>query len=60
MLNYKHHFAGKISSLLTGFDAVEIAALMEYPTNPEKGDVSLPCFRLSKALRNRRKSSRMS
>ena len=23
---------------------------MEYPTNPEKGDVSLPCFRLSKAL----------
>lgn len=50
MLNYKHHFAGKISSLLIGFHELEIAALMEYPTNPEKGDVSLPCFRLSKAL----------
>lgn len=51
MLNYKQHFAGKIAAHLEGFEAQDIAVLMEYPTDPTKGDVSLPCFRLSKALK---------
>ncbi|OCT13460.1 arginine--tRNA ligase [Paenibacillus pectinilyticus] len=50
-MNYKQHIASKIATLLTGFEAQEIAALMEYPSDPEKGDLSLPCFRLSKPLR---------
>ncbi|NOU64798.1 arginine--tRNA ligase [Paenibacillus sp. LMG 31461] len=50
MLNYKLYFAGKITSLLTGFEAQDIMAWMEYPANPDQGDLSLPCFRLSKTL----------
>ena len=29
----------------------EIAATLEYPPSPDKGDLAFPCFRLSKALR---------
>lgn len=29
----------------------EIASMLEYPPNPEMGDLAFPCFRLSKALR---------
>ena len=29
----------------------EIAATLEYPPSPDKGDLAYPCFRLSKALR---------
>jgi arginyl-tRNA synthetase len=32
-------------------DAASIAGLIEYPPNPEMGDFSFPCFRLSKLLR---------
>ncbi|AJY76911.1 arginine--tRNA ligase [Paenibacillus beijingensis] len=51
MLNYKTHIAEKIAALLTGADEQEIFKLLEYPPNPEMGDLSLPCFRLSKALK---------
>ncbi|KRE93385.1 arginine--tRNA ligase [Paenibacillus sp. Soil766] len=51
MLNYKQYFAKKLSSLLTGFEAHDIMAWMEYPANPDQGDLSLPCFRLSKTLK---------
>jgi arginyl-tRNA synthetase len=51
LINYKLQLAEKISLLLTGIDKEEIAKLMEYPPNQEMGDVSLPCFQLSKALR---------
>ncbi|OAS16457.1 arginine--tRNA ligase [Paenibacillus oryzisoli] len=50
MLNYKLHFAKKISSLLAGIEAQDIMAWMEYPANSDQGDLSLPCFRLSKTL----------
>ncbi|CAN7540782.1 arginine--tRNA ligase [Paenibacillus sp. LjRoot153] len=49
-MNYKHDLAGKIAALLTSFDAKDIMGWMEYPANPDKGDLSLPCFRLSKTL----------
>lgn len=29
----------------------EVAALIEYPPNPQLGDLALPCFRFAKALR---------
>jgi arginyl-tRNA synthetase len=32
--------------------AEEISSFLEYPPNPEMGDLAFPCFRLSKALRN--------
>lgn len=32
-------------------DQVQIADMLEYPPNPEMGDVSFPCFKLSKQLR---------
>jgi arginyl-tRNA synthetase len=51
MLNYKLHIAEKISSIIAGFLKQEIAILLEYPANPDKGDLSLPCFQLSKSLR---------
>jgi arginyl-tRNA synthetase len=41
------HLAPQIGSL----DEEGILALLEYPPNPEMGDVSLPCFKLSKTLR---------
>ncbi|MDR6549937.1 arginine--tRNA ligase [Paenibacillus qinlingensis] len=50
MLNYKLHVAEKVSSLLGSFEPQELAALMEYPANHDKGDLCLPCFRLSKVL----------
>ena len=31
--------------------AAEIAAMLEYPPDPTMGDLALPCFRLSRALR---------
>ena len=31
--------------------AEEIALMLEYPPNPEMGDLAFPCFKLSKALR---------
>lgn len=51
LVNYKLVLAEKIASLLTGIQAQEIAGLMEVPPNPEMGDLSLPCFRLSKQLK---------
>jgi arginyl-tRNA synthetase len=31
--------------------AEEISSFLEYPPNPEMGDLAFPCFKLSKALR---------
>lgn len=51
LINYKLQLAEKISCLLTGMDKQEIAMLMEYPPNSEMGDLSLPCFQLSKIVK---------
>lgn len=51
MVNYKLVLAEKIASLLTDIDTQDIVGLMEVPPNPELGDLSLPCFRLSKQLK---------
>jgi arginyl-tRNA synthetase len=51
MINYKVELARKIASSLEGVEAEALKDLIEYPPNPEMGDFSLPCFKLSKALR---------
>lgn len=51
MMNYKEELARKIASSLEGVEAEALKDLIEYPPNPEMGDFSLPCFKLSKLLR---------
>lgn len=51
MIDYKQLFAGLIASGLEGIEADTLRGLIEYPPNPELGDLSLPCFKLSKQLR---------
>jgi arginyl-tRNA synthetase len=44
----------KIASILSlscGIDGGELAVMLEYPSDPNLGDISLPCFKLSRALR---------
>ncbi|MDF2923967.1 MAG: arginyl-tRNA synthetase [Paenibacillaceae bacterium] len=50
MVNYKEELARQIAAV-NGLDAGMLKDLIEYPPNPEMGDFSLPCFKLSKALR---------
>ena len=33
-------------------DAATVSAMLEYPPDPKMGDLALPCFKLSKLLRN--------
>lgn len=51
MLPYKKLLASRIAQTLTGVSEEDIQILLEYPPNPEMGDISLPCFKLSKTLR---------
>jgi arginyl-tRNA synthetase len=51
MHNLKHEIAAHLAKGLEGVDAEQLATLMEYPPNADMGDLSLPCFRLSKMLR---------
>jgi arginyl-tRNA synthetase len=51
MENYKHTIAALIASQLEGMDTADIMELLEYPPNPQMGDLSMPCFKLSKTLR---------
>lgn len=51
MINYKEKLAGHLAEALDGVDQETLKDLLEYPPNPEMGDFSLPCFRLSKTLR---------
>lgn len=50
MQSYKTRIADKISSVYEGISAETIFQLIEYPPNLEMGDLSLPCFKLSKTL----------
>lgn len=51
MYAYKKHLAQSISPLLDGIDEKLIESYLEYPPNEDMGDISLPCFKLSKQLR---------
>ena len=57
MQYFKRKTAEKIYEAITeltenaGLSAEEINSLLEYPPDPEMGDIAFPCFRLSKVLR---------
>jgi arginyl-tRNA synthetase len=51
MENYKHTVAALIASHLEGMETADVLELLEYPPNPQMGDLSMPCFKLSKTLR---------
>jgi arginyl-tRNA synthetase len=50
-MNYKKLLATHLEAKLEGIDKEAIADLVEYPPNPQMGDLSMPCFKLSKQLR---------
>ena len=58
MLTVKKELSEKISEkLLATYPAAEISAemiegMLEYPPDAKMGDIALPCFKLSKTLRN--------
>lgn len=51
MYRYKTLVSERIAAKLETVEASTVAELLEYPPNPEMGDLSLPCFTFSKALR---------
>ncbi|WP_410769763.1 arginine--tRNA ligase [Fontibacillus sp. BL9] len=51
MEQFKKQIAAKVSSLLDGISEEEVQAMLEYPPDDSMGDISLPCFKLSKRLR---------
>ncbi|MED4601757.1 arginine--tRNA ligase [Paenibacillus validus] len=50
-MNYKLWLAEQTASKLEGVSVEALAEWIEYPPNPQMGDLSLPCFKLSKQLR---------
>ncbi|TDF95910.1 arginine--tRNA ligase [Paenibacillus piri] len=50
-MNYKQVLAAGLAPHLDGVQEETIADLIEYPPNPQMGDLSMPCFKLSKQLR---------
>lgn len=50
-MNYKQWLAEQLAARLEGVTQEALAELIEYPPNPQMGDLSLPCFKLSKQLR---------
>jgi len=51
MYRYKTLVSELIAAKLETVEAAAVAELLEYPPNPEMGDLSLPCFTFSKTLR---------
>lgn len=51
MVDYKQTVARHIAAAAEGLEADQLMEMLEYPPNPEMGDLSLPCFKLSKTLR---------
>lgn len=51
MIDNKQIVAAYIAAAADGLEAEQVKELLEYPPNPEMGDLSLPCFKLSKVLR---------
>ncbi|WP_019535814.1 arginine--tRNA ligase [Paenibacillus ginsengihumi] len=50
-MNVKQQLAELLAERLEGVTAEQLAETIEYPPNPQMGDLSLPCFKLSKLLR---------
>jgi arginyl-tRNA synthetase len=51
MFDIKHIIAKAIDEQLPQLSYEQIYEFLEYPPNPELGDIALPCFKLSKMLR---------
>lgn len=51
MQYYKKLIANQVSSLIQDISTTDVMLLLEYPAKSEMGDISLPCFTLSKILR---------
>jgi arginyl-tRNA synthetase len=51
MIDYKQQIAAAVSNLLEGLTTEELSDMIEVPSNSAMGDYSLPCFKLSKAMR---------
>ena len=51
MTDLKQLIAEPLGNMIAELSADDIRALLEYPPNPDMGDVALPCFQLSKVLR---------
>ena len=51
MYSYKFAAARIIGKVCDSITVDELAGMMEYPPNPEMGDIAFPCFKLSKILR---------
>lgn len=57
-LQREDHFVKEIKEIIaadvaeaTGLDTSVVIGMLEYPPNPELGDLALPCFKLAKSLR---------
>ena len=52
MLEIKKQIAAALAAAANGaVEAADITAALEYPPNPEMGDIAFPCFKLSRVLR---------
>lgn len=51
MKDIKIKIANALSKGMPDMTALDISAFLEYPPEPEMGDLALPCFKLSKVLR---------
>jgi arginyl-tRNA synthetase len=51
MIDYKIKIAEALGSISDSIASGEFAKMLEVPPNPQMGDFSLPCFKLSKSLR---------
>ena len=50
-MNEKNMAAACLSELLNDFSTADIFDMLEYPADRKLGDIALPCFKLSKAMR---------
>src|SRR5690606_10316618 len=51
MLNIKNLVAHMISDKIDILTVDDLMDILEYPPNPDMGDVALPCFKLSRILK---------
>lgn len=50
MQQFKNQVAEALAEKLDGVTAADVAAMLEYPPDPEMGDLALPCFKLSRVM----------
>lgn len=51
MFDVKEIVANSLAPLIPSFNKNSLYDMLEYPPNPEMGDVALPCFKLSKVYK---------